>query len=356
MPALAGAVAALPALEIVALNRLAFGPRPGDLDAFRQLGSSDRERLANYVDLQLNPLLIDDGECDTRLGAGNFQTLGKPLAQLWNDHVVNPPDDQGYNWRDLPLRETVHATFIKAVYSKRQLQEVLVDFWHNHFNVFSDTEGVPPVFVHYDRDVIRGNALGNFRDMVEAVGTSPAMLFFLDNNSNQVAGPNENYARELFELHTLGAENYFGVQDPRNIKGFLSHDSVGYVDNDVYEAARAFTGWRVDTGSNHDENLHNTGTFVYYKAWHDRFNKQILGRYLPHDQADMQDGRDVLDMLAQHPGTAGHVALKLARRLIADQPPADVVSRAADVFHAQVDAPDQLAQVVRSIVFSDAFR
>jgi uncharacterized protein (DUF1800 family) len=347
----------IPPLEVIALNRLAFGPRPGDLDAFRQLpGSTDRDRLAAYLDQQLNPSSIDDNALAGRLDGAGFVTLGKSLQQLWFDHVTNPPDDRGGDWKNLPLRETIDATFIRAVYSRRQLNEVLVDFWHNHFNVFRNTENVPPVFVHYDRDVIRANALGNFRKLLEDVGTSPAMLFYLDNNSNQVAGPNENYARELFELHTLGAENYLGVQDPRKIKGFDEHNSIGYVDNDVYEAARAFTGWRVDTGSSRDDSIHNTGTFIYYKQWHDRFNKQVLGRYLPHDQGDMEDGRQVLDILASHPGTARHVATKLVRRLISDQPPAEVVARAAEVFTAQVNAPDQIAQVVRSIVLSDAFR
>jgi hypothetical protein len=115
---------ALPPLEIIALNRLAFGPRPGDLDAFRQLGGNDRERLAAYVDQQLNPLLIDDSACSVRLNSADFVTLGKSLPQLWSDHVVNPPDDRGYDWRNLPLRETIDATFIKAVYSRRQLLEV----------------------------------------------------------------------------------------------------------------------------------------------------------------------------------------------------------------------------------------
>jgi Protein of unknown function (DUF1800) len=91
--------------------------------------------------------------------------------------VVNPPDRVGGNWRNLPLNETIEATFIKAVYSHRQLLEVLVDFWHNHFNIFGDTDGVQPVFVHYDRDVIRANALGNFRKMLEDVGTSPAIRY-----------------------------------------------------------------------------------------------------------------------------------------------------------------------------------
>jgi uncharacterized protein (DUF1800 family) len=308
-----------------------------------------------YVDQQLDPGSIDDRAGGVRLSASEFVTLDKSLPRLWSEHVVNPPADRAYEWRDLPLQETIEATFLRAAYSQRQLFEVLVDFWHNHFNVFRDTDGVAPVFVHYDRDVIRANVLGNFRKMLEDVGTSPAMLYYLDNNSNQVAGPNENYARELFELHTLGAQNYFGVQDPRTIRGFDEHNSIGYVDNDVYEAARAFTGWRVDSGEDYQDGIKNTGSFLYYKQWHDRFNKQILGRYLPHDQAEMQDGRDVYDMLANHPGTGPHVAMKLARRLIGDQPPPDAVGAGAEVFHAQIDAPDQLAQVVRAIVLSKGF-
>src|SRR6185503_7002607 len=121
-----------PPLEVIALNRLAFGPRAGDLEAFRALAGNDRDRLAAYVDLQLNPQLIDDTACAARLDSLDFATLGKPLAQLWADHAVNPPQDRGYEWRNLPLHETVDASFIKAVYSRRQLFEVLVDFWHNH--------------------------------------------------------------------------------------------------------------------------------------------------------------------------------------------------------------------------------
>jgi uncharacterized protein (DUF1800 family) len=353
---LGAALTGRPPLEVVALNRLAFGPRPGDLEAFRQLpGDSDADRLRTYLDRQLEPASIDDRACSARLASSAFVTLDKPLARLWTEHVVHPPATRDYNWTELPLGETIDATFLRAVYSERQLLEVLVDFWHNHFNVFRDTEGVPPIFVQYDRDVIRANALGNFRKMLEDVATSPAMLFYLDNNSNQVAGPNENYARELFELHTVGAQNYLGVQDPRTIGGFDEHDSVGYVDNDVYEAARAFTGWRVDSGDDNQDGIRNTGTFLYFKQWHDRFNKQVLGRYLPHDQADMQDGRDVLDMLASHRGTSRHIATKLARRLIGDQPPAEAIAAGAEVFHANVDAPDQLAQVVRTIVLSTGF-
>lgn len=110
-PTDAAVAPALPPLEIIALNRLAFGPRPGDLDAFRQLpGSTDRERLAAYVDQQLNPQSIDDTALAARLDGAGFVTLGKSLAQLWADHVVNPPEDRGYDWRNLPLHETIGAT------------------------------------------------------------------------------------------------------------------------------------------------------------------------------------------------------------------------------------------------------
>ncbi len=255
------------------------------------------------------------------------------------------------------MTETVTATLIRMTHSRRQLFEVLVDFWHNHFNVFRETDNTPPVFLSYDRDVIRAHALGNFRDLLEAVAASPAMLYYLDNANNQVAGPNENFARELFELHTLGAENYLGVANPAGVEKLSSGLAVGYVDNDVYEAARCFTGWRVaDDYGEWDAVVPNTGTFYYYRAWHDRFNKLVLGQYLPPDQSDLEDGRQVLRLLATHPGTARFIARKLCRRLVSDQPPDDLVAHAAEVFLAAQDAPDQLKQVVRAIVLSEAFQ
>jgi uncharacterized protein (DUF1800 family) len=341
----------LPETEVIALNRLAFGPRPGDLQAFRSLGSTPQQRLQVWVDQQLNPVSINDSDCDTRLASG-FSTLNKSLAQLWLDHVVN--ENQGWEYRMLPLIETERATWIRAVYSKRQLQEVLADFWHNHFNVYGWHYYVGPVMVHYDRDVIRANMLGNFRQMLEAVAKSTAMLFYLDNYLNQAGGFNENWARELLELHTLGAENYLGVMDPFSVPLDENGVPIGYVDNDVYEAARCFTGWRVDYSS-WEPGVGETGLFLYYSSWHDRANKFFMRQYMPADQAPLKDGLDVLDMIASHPGTARHIAGKLCRRLLSDNPPQDVIDTAAGVFLAQKDAPDQLKQVVRSIVVSDAF-
>ncbi len=342
----------LPSLDVVVSNRLGFGPRPGFQDAFQALGSTPQERLQSYVDQQLSPATVDNSLCNSRLAAAGFTTLNKSLAQLWADHVYN--NQQGWSYRMLPIEETEKATWIRAVYSQRQLFEVLVDFWHNHFNVHGWHSYAGPVFVHYDRDVIRLHALGNFRQMVEAVAKSTAMLYYLDNYLNQVGGFNENFARELLELHTMGAENYLGVMDPFTVPVDGNGVPIGYVDNDVYEAARCFTGWRVDSSS-WEPGVGNSGAFLYYSAWHDRANKFFLRRYLPADQAPLRDGLDVLDSIASHPGTAHFIAGKLCRRLIGDNPPEEVVAAAAAVFHDQYLAPDQLKQVVRTILLSDAF-
>ncbi|MCI0521810.1 MAG: DUF1800 domain-containing protein, partial [Chloroflexi bacterium] len=290
--------------------------------------------------------------CDARLSAAGFTTLGKPLLQLWADHVVNNSDDWYY--RVLPFIETEKATLIRAVYSQRQLFEVLADFWHNHFNVYGWHYYVAPIFVHYDRDVIRANLLGNFRVMLGEMARSTAMLFYLDNYINQAGGFNENFARELLELHTLGAENYLGVMNPFDVPVGDDGVAVGYVDNDVYEAARCFTGWRVDYSS-WEPGVGESGAFLYYPAWHDRANKFFMRRYFPADQADMQDGEDVLDMLARHPGTARFIAGKLCRRLIGDNPPQDVIDAAAAVFLANTAAADQLKQVTRAILLHPSF-
>ncbi len=344
---------ATPAIEVIALNRMAFGPRPGDLEAFRALGPTPQARLESYVEQQLHPESIDDSQLDARLAAQGFTTLNKSLEQLWSDHMLHQGDD--YHVHILPAWETVAATWQRAVYSQRQLLETLTDFWHNHFNVDAWQWEISPIFVHYDRDVIRAHALGNFREMLQAVATSTAMLYYLDNFINSRAGPNENYGRELLELHTLGAENYLGVREQASIPGFSDGQPIGYVDEDVYEATRCFTGWRVNDNDWQD-GVQNTGTFLYYDEWHDRFQKTFLGHHIPSDQAPMKDGEDVLDLLAAHPGTGRFIARKLARRFIADDPPQEVVDQAAAIFTARKDAPDQLRQTLRVILLSDAFR
>jgi len=349
------------ALGIIALNRIAYGPRPGDLDAFNALGSNDDERLRNYVTQQLNPESIDDSEFETRYTAAGFETLHKTQDELYFDHIANNPydsnNDEYWNWYAKPAYELVDATFLRAVYSKKQLVETLADFWHNHFNVYFWQDDGVPMLASYNRDVLRAHMLGNFRQMLEAVATHPSMLYYLNQNNSSDAGPNENYARELFELHTLGTENYLGVLDPNLVQKDANGIAVAYVDNDVYESARALTGWRVDDDIyEYEDGVEKTGRFLYYKPWHDRFNKLILGRYIPADQEDMKDGRDVLDLLAYHPGTARFISRKLARRFISDNPPDSVVAAAASVFIEHRNSPDQLKRVVETILLSPEFK
>ena len=208
-----------------------------------RLGSTEEERLNNYIEQQLNPENINDSELQARISTAGFTTINKSLKQMWVDHFVNNGGD--YTVRILPFLETERLTFLRAVYSKRQLVEVLADFWQNHFNIYGLDYSAAPVFMHHDRDIIRPHLLGNFREFLEAVTKSTAMLTYLDNYANSNAGPNENHARELFELHTLGSKHYLGVGRQDQVPKDSVGRPIGYVDDDVYEAARCLTGWTI---------------------------------------------------------------------------------------------------------------
>jgi hypothetical protein len=335
---------AQPPLAVLVLNRMGFGPRPGDIAAFNALGSSDDARLQAYVDQQLDPQGIDDSACDAIIEGYEFETLGKSLQQLWADHLKQ----QGVDWRyrRLPVWETERVAFLRALHSKRQLTEVLADFWHNHFNAFGWDGWQQSTWVHYDRDVIRANMLGNFRKMVGDVAKSPTMLFYLDNQFNEGGNPNENWARELFELHTFGSENYFGVRKTDDPIIFDGGKRRGYIDSDVYGATTCFTGWRTNT---------DTGEFKFDAAKHFPYQKIVLGEIIP-EFMGQQDGEIVLDMLTNHRGTATFIARKLCRRLISDTPPESIVQAAAEVFYNKRDDDDQLKAVVRTILLSTEFR
>ncbi len=341
-----------PPLAVILLNRAGFGPRPGDLAAFDALGANDDERLTAWVDRQLDPSSIDDGAADARITTSGYTTLGKSLAQLWADHVVADPE---WSERIRPATETTLATFLRAVYSERQLFEVMVDFWHNHFSIYGWEFYEAPTWVYYDRDVIRANALGNFRAMLEAVAKSAPMLLYLDNWLNSADGPNENYARELMELHTLGDENYYGAVPRNQVPTDAQGLQAGFVDEDVFAVTRCLTGWSIDANPWWDLET-GDASFFYRAGWHDDSAKNVLGVQLPASQPAEKDGQDVLDILANHPGTATFVARKICRRLIGDFPPESVVSAAAQVFLAQTAAPDQIAQVVRTVLLSAEFR
>ncbi len=340
-----------PSAAIIALTRLGFGPRPGEVEAFDALGASDAERLQVWTDQQLDPSSIDDSAAAARLAESGFQTLDKSLEQLWQDHATS----EEWEIQMQPLWETRLATFVRAIHSQRQLPEVLADFWHTHFSVFADEWPEGPTWVHTDRDAIRANALGNFRQMVEAVTRTPAMLFYLDNAFNSQEDANENYARELMELHTIGAEAYLGSLPQDEVPLDDNGIPIGYVEDDVIGAARCLTGWTVETMYTNWDVFDEVGTFIYWDPWHDHDSKRVVGLDLPADQGPMQDGWDLLDRLCQHPATARHIAGKLCRRLLGDFPPASVVDAAAEVFSAQHAAPDQIAQVVRTIVLAPEF-
>ncbi|HEY0660283.1 MAG TPA: DUF1800 domain-containing protein [Lysobacter sp.] len=337
-------------LAVRVLNNLTYGATVASLAEFNALGGNDAERIANFVEWQLDWSAIDDSAVEARLAAAGYSTLGKSLTQLWADHVLPDP---AWDVRMRPAVEVQRASFVRAVHSKRQLREVVVNFWHDHFNVTSSDGSAGPVYVHFDRDVLRQHAFGNFRAMLEEVARSTSMLYYLDNADNSRAGPNENFARELLELHTLGAENYYGFMDPFDVPKCPEDPDypAGYTDIDVYETASAFTGWTVKDG-HWDFPTENDGTFVYRQSWHDAGPKFLLGMMLYPEAPALKDGRDVLDRLASHPRVARSICKKLIRRFVSDDPNPSLVNSAAAVFRQNWQAADQIERTLRHILSS----
>ncbi|MBW8852201.1 MAG: DUF1800 domain-containing protein [Xanthomonadales bacterium] len=336
------------------LDHLTFGATAASIAEFNALGANDNARLGAFLDQQLNPAAINDSAVDSRLAAAGYTTLGKSLTQLWADHVAPDP---AYDVRMRPAQEAQRSALVRAVHSRRQLLEVVCGFWHDHFNVTVTDYSAGPVFVHYQRDVIRANAFGNFRTMLEAVAQSTSMMYYLDNESNTRSGPNENFARELMELHTLGAENYLGFMDPFQVPPCPEDPTypIGYTDNDVYETASAFTGWSVKDG-HWQYPTEDDGTFVYRSAWHDAGPKYVLGKYIYPEQPAMKDARDILDRLASHPRVAKFICKKLIRKFVTDRPDQALIDSAAAVFRSNWQQPDQIAKTLRHILTSDAFK
>ena len=267
----------------------------------------------------------------------------------------------GMDWEERirPGREVQSAAWIRAVHADAQLREVLTQFWHDHFNVNAmRDEATAAYFPPYDA-MLRRHALGNFREMLGEVARAPAMLAYLNNGESRASPANENFARELFELHTLGAKNYLNDRYTawRDVPGALEGKPEGYIDQDVYEAARAFTGWTIGDGHwiSDGENAPLTGAFLYSDGWHDPYQKRVLGVEFAANGGPMADGERVLNIVANHRGTAKFIAEKLVRRLLADEPSAGLVAAAAETFAASADAPDQIAQTVRRIVLSPEF-
>jgi uncharacterized protein (DUF1800 family) len=395
------------------LNRLTFGPRPGDAQKVRAMG------VDKWIDLQLNPSRIDDTPFDQF--AARYDILNQDQNQLLRQYadaqrerrmVKRDKADSAMITRDdsMAIRQIglARRNFMsqlqservaRAVSSNRQLEEVMTDFWLNHFNVYA-AKGPPEAYylVQYERDVIRPNALGKFRDLLESVAKSPAMLFYLDNARSmadstrprlanaprngafpgdaaariagmargaqrnrgptsilgvmmgglgqagrrapdsaqmrqiqqrlqqaQKGGLNENYGRELLELHTVGVDG-------------------GYTQQDVINVARALTGWTINPPA-------MGGGFVFRPGMHDAGEKVVLGHKLAAGRG-MEDGEDVLDIISRSPATAKFIATKIARRFISDNPPQSVVDDATAVF---LKTGGDIREVVRTIVTSNEF-
>jgi uncharacterized protein (DUF1800 family) len=238
---------------------------------------------------------------------------------------MTPPANDAIRRGRQVITELTEAKLLRAVYSPRQLEEVLVDFWFNHFNVFARKAQTEVYIGAYEREAIRPHVLGRFRDLLGATARSPAMLVYLDNwQSGRNGAINENYARELLELHTLGVDG-------------------GYTQDDIVAVARAFTGWTVRRPQ--------AGGFHFARAIHDRGEKTVLGHTI-RAGGGVQDGERVLDIVSRHPSTARHIAFKLAQRFVSDTPPSALVERAARRFH---DTDGDLREVVRVIITSPEF-
>lgn len=358
------------------LNRLTFGATPASRAAIAAMGR------AAWLDDQLDRGVSDPG-LDAALAAARLRIAygaGQEGDIAWDavdelrplGYLGAPPTDMVQlaeyradvilNWaqRVRPGEEVIAASLIRAVHAEAQLREVMTQFWHEHFSVNTDKKvEVAAFFPLYDASM-RQHAFGNFRALLGAVARSPSMLYFLDNDTNRATPANENFARELMELHTLGAENYLNDRYSRwdEVPGASEGLAEGYLDLDVYEVARAFTGWSVGDWRDLGDDLRapETGEVHFIAGWHDPYQKRVLGREFPPNRGPMVDGDEVLDILARHPGTARHICRKIARRLLSDEPEAGLVARLAEVFLAAVDAPDQIARVVRALVLSPEFQ
>ena len=369
------------------LNRITFGPRPGDVERVRTMG------LEAYIEAQLHPERIPNSALEARLVTMPTLTMtSRELAEEFflpadelnrrqqqaqrqaNPTQMTPPPDQPQRPQMTPedreirqaaqrvTAELMQARMLGAVMSERQLEEVLVDFWFNHFNVFIGKGQVRQYLTEYEQAAIRPYVLGRFRDMLGATAHSPAMLFYLDNFQSQAPpdaktlapaggrrgrggapgrpgqmrpgqpppqraarGLNENYARELMELHTLGVD-------------------AGYTQQDVVEVARILTGWTIDQPR-------MGGSYIFRPEWHDAGSKTVLGAKFAGGKGE-EEGERLLDMLAKHPATARHISFKLAQRFVADEPPAELVNRAARVF---LETDGDLREVTRTIITSPEF-
>jgi uncharacterized protein (DUF1800 family) len=328
-----------------ALARTTFGPRQGDRERIARIG------IAAFLEEQLHPERIDDARVDAELNrftvlSRSTGDLAQELTQARERRKAEAAGRAGRGSRFDIVSQLAQAKLVRAVDSERQLREVMTDFWFNHFNVFAGKMNEAALLPGYEQ-MIREHALGNFAELLRAVAHSPAMLIYLDNWRSAVPWPgerrgrpgrlrpapagaqrrgiNENYARELLELHTLGVDG-------------------GYTQEDVIAVARCFTGWTVK------EPLRDP-RFAFEPRMHDFGAKRVLGKEIAEGQGE-EDGDRVLDLVLQHPSTARFVARKLSRRFVSDDPPEALVDRAARTFR---ETSGDVRAVLRTILESPEF-
>lgn len=300
--------------EYTALKRTSFGVHRDELSAVQSVG------IDTYLEQQLDYTQIDDGDLEATI-----QSLFPLSLQTPEQLITGFPD----NIPAVALQMTGAAQY-RQIFSRRQLYEVMVEFWSDHFNIHLLNGLGPTLKPEDDLQVIRAHALGNFGDLLRASAHSPAMLFYLDNYLNQASAPNENYARELMELHTLGVDG-------------------GYTETDVKEVARCFTGWTIrfpgDTSGAY-------GTFAYVPAIHDNDAKVVLQNTITAG-GGQGDADQVLDILATHPSTARFIATKLCRRFISDTPDQASIDAVASAF---TQSGGDIKDTLRAVFATQEFR
>jgi len=377
LPAGTVSVADDDAAVVHVLNRLSYGPRPGEVHKVKAIG------LRTWIDRQLEPGRLADPALGARLARlrtgslssheliegyevprearrdiaarrAEMESASEEEMRAARRELMRKYAGQMEGSPRLVVAELQQAKVLRAIYAERQLDEVMADFWLNHFNVFAQKGPVKFLLAEYEREVIRPRAWGRFEDLLLATAESPAMLFYLDNwlsadpNARSVEagrrgargttprrpdaqgpgrrrGLNENYAREIMELHTLGVEG-------------------GYTQKDVTEVARCFTGWTIRGLREGRPEFH------FEPRLHDPGDKVVLGQTISGGGQD--EGRKVIRLLATHPSTARFIAAKLVRRFVADDPPAALVDRAAAVFGK---TGGEIRAVVRAIVTAPEF-
>jgi uncharacterized protein (DUF1800 family) len=290
--------------------RITMGVTEEEMNLARTLG------YEGYLEYHLAYESIDDSALNAMLAnQTRFSTLTMTYEQMLGvtaGQVAN---------------ECMDAAVVRCVFSKRQLFERMVEFWTDHFNIDIAGDRSNRLKPIDDRDVIRAHAMGNFRTLLDASAHSPAMLYYLNNDISVAGNPNENYARELMELHTLGVDG-------------------GYTQQDVIEVARCFTGWTIWR----DGLGAQSGTFRYNSGVHDTGQKVVLGNIIPARTAaaGIQDGLDVLNILLNHPNTAAYVSGKLCRWLLGYDVPQSVVDSVAGVYTStQGDIRAMIRQALR---------